>query len=195
MNHLAHLYLSQTNSDLLVGNFIADQVKGKALKSYSEGVQKGIEMHRAIDTFTDQHPKVLQSKARLYAKYHKYAAVIIDMFFDHLLAKKWYVYSPLKLELFAQNVYRLLKGREVEMPERSQRILFYMSKGDWLSNYRHKEGLQTALSGLDRRARFPSKMAQSVDDLYQNWEDFESDFNKFFPDLVAFSARWARVDD
>ncbi len=190
MNHLAHLYLSQTDLDLLVGNFIADQVKGKALKNYSEGVQKGIEMHRAIDTFTDQHPLVLQSKQRLYAKHHKYAAVIVDMFFDHLLAKNWTDYSPLKLELFSKNVYRLLNARQAEMPERSQRILFYMSKGDWLTNYREKKGIERALQGLASRAKFESKMGESVADLYKDWDAYEAEFKAFFKELYEFSMQW-----
>ncbi|MEQ8909931.1 MAG: ACP phosphodiesterase [Vicingaceae bacterium] len=195
MNHLAHLYLSQTEVELLIGNFIADQVKGKAFHNFSEGIQKGIEMHRAIDTFTDEHRVVQKSKQRLYPTYHKYAAVIVDMYFDHFLAKAWSDYSPIKLETFASNVYRLLLARQHEMPERSQRILYYMSQGDWLSHYADKEGLRTALSGLDRRAKFPSRMANSVEDLYQHWEEFEGEFKQFFPELIAFAARWSRVED
>ena len=102
MNHLAHLYLSQTNVDLMVGNFIADRVKGKDLLNYSESVQKGIEMHRAIDTFTDEHAVVMKSKKRLFPVYHKYAAVIVDMFYDHILAKNWEEYSPISLKLYAK---------------------------------------------------------------------------------------------
>jgi acyl carrier protein phosphodiesterase len=190
MNHLAHLYLSQTNLDLLVGNFIADQVKGKALKNYSEGVQRGIEMHRAIDTYTDQHPVVLQSKERLYAKYHKYAAVIVDMYYDHLLAKHWADYSPIPLSLFAANCYKTLNARRDQMPERSKRILYYMERGDWLTNYGEKEGLERALQGLASRAKFDSKMEESVADLYQDWDWYEAEFMAFFKELYEFSRQW-----
>jgi len=195
MNHLAHLYLSQTNVDLMVGNFIADRVKGKDFLNYSEGVQKGIEMHRAIDTFTDEHAVVMKSKKRLFPVYHKYAAVIVDMFYDHILAKNWQEYSPIPLKLFAQNTYKVLQARVGEMPKASQRILFYMSTGDWLTAYATEEGMNRALGGLASRAKFDSKMEYASIDLMRDYALYEEEFTAFFKELVAFSARYSRSDD
>lgn len=189
MNHLAHLYLSQSNVDLLIGNFIADQVKGKAIYTFSEGIQKGIHMHRDIDSFTDNHQLVLQGKSRLYEKYHKYSAVIIDMLYDHILAVNWTNYSPISLPLFAKNCYLFLEAQQAQFPNQSQRILHYMKKGDWLSSYAEKEGIQKALSGLDYRAKFDSNMKESVNDLYEDWEQFESEFTAFFKELVEHCQR------
>lgn len=195
MNHLAHLYLSQTDIDLMVGNFIADRVKGKDFREFSAGIQKGIEMHRAIDTFTDEHPVVLQSKKRLFPTYHKYAAVIVDMYYDHFLAKNWQDYSPIPLKLFAQNTYTILQARVAEMPPASQRILQYMSSGDWLTNYATEAGMKRALSGLAARAKFESKMELATEDLFRDYSLYEAEFTSFFKELVAFSATYSRRED
>lgn len=195
MNHLAHLYLSQTDIDLMVGNFIADRVKGNDLRDFSAGVQKGIEMHRAIDTFTDEHPVVMQSKERLFPIYHKYAAVIVDMYYDHILAKNWKDYSPIPLYLFAQNIYKVLEGRITEMPITSKQILHHMSTGDWLTAYATREGMKRALSGLAARAKFESKMEYAVADLFRDYSLYEAEFTSFFKELIAFSATFSRSDD
>lgn len=195
MNHLAHLYLSQTNTDLMVGNFIADRVKGKDFQHFSLGIQKGIEMHRAIDTFTDEHPVVLKSKKRLFPVYHKYASVIVDMYYDHILAKNWEDYSPIPLSLFAQNTYKVLASKSNEMPEASKRVLTYMTSGDWLSSYATENGINKALSGLASRAQFDSKMEYASADLFKDYELYTEEFFIFFKELIAFSATYTRQDD
>lgn len=195
MNHLAHLYLSQTDIDLMVGNFIADRVKGKEFHEFSAGIQKGIEMHRAIDTFTDEHPVVMQSKKRLFPIYHKYASVIVDMYYDHILAKNWQDYSPIPLYLFAQNTYKVLQGRITEMPIASKQILHYMSTGDWLTNYATEAGMKRALSGLAARAKFESKMELATEDLFRDYNLYEAEFTSFFKELIAFSATFSRRED
>ena len=98
MNYLAHTYLSGTDSDILVGNFIADAVKGRQVDNYSEKIQQGIHLHREIDTYTDSHEVTKRSKSRLYEKYRHYSAVIIDIFYDHYLAVEWNNYHQQNLE-------------------------------------------------------------------------------------------------
>lgn len=190
MNHLAHLFLSQSDVDLMVGNYIADHVKGKAIYNYDENIQKGILMHRSIDEYTDQHPVVKKSKERLYESYHKYSPVIVDMFYDHILAKNWEEYSPIPLQLFCSNTYLLLKSRYSVFPKSAQRMYDHMSVHDWLYNYRHLEGMQKALNGLSYRARFDSKMNEAVQDLESDYELYKFEFNTFFPDLLKHSKKW-----
>lgn len=186
MNHLAHLFLGQAKSDWLIGNFIADHVKGKKIEDFTSGIQEGIRMHRAIDEYTDTHPEVLRSKKRLYPKYHKYAAVIIDVFFDHILAKNWKDYSPISLSSFTQSSYRILETHKDHLPNRSQRMLYYMKKDDWLGNYASIEGIGWALSGLSKRAKFESKMEESVHDLADDYDFYLDVFECFFPDLNKY---------
>jgi acyl carrier protein phosphodiesterase len=82
MNFLAHLYLSGDDKDVMLGNLIADSVKGKDYLAYRPGIQEGILLHRKIDHFTDEHPVVERSKHLLRPKYHKFAGVVTDMFYD-----------------------------------------------------------------------------------------------------------------
>ena len=190
MNHLAHLFLSQRDPSLMVGNFIADHIKTTKLSSFSEGVQDGILMHRAIDHFTDTHPIVRKSKERLFPKYSHYSAVLVDMFYDHILAKNWSTYSPISLKSFSESAYMVLKSRTTEIPERSVLILDYMSRQDWLTSYGTIEGMGKALNGISRRATFKSKMEEAIVDLERDFSMYEAEFTPFFAALFEFAMNW-----
>ena len=109
MNFLAHTYLSGCNEEIIVGNFMGDYVKGKNYQLFPEMVKKGILIHRDIDTFTDTHPITRKGKQRISARYHKYAGIIIDIFYDHFLASMWDRFSDLPLNDFVSRTYDLLK--------------------------------------------------------------------------------------
>lgn len=191
MNFLAHVYLSGNDEPAMVGNFIGDFVKGRNLtEQYGEGIARGIELHRAIDEFTDRHPIVKQSKARLWPTYRHYSAVIVDIFYDHYLAAGWSTYSDEPLEKYAERVYAIMARHDPILPEQVRHMLGYMSRGNWLVGYSYVEGIRRALTGMSRRATFESKMEQAVIDLKLHYEEFQSDFDQFFPELEAFSANW-----
>jgi acyl carrier protein phosphodiesterase len=187
MNFLAHAYLSGDSEDLLIGNFIADAVKGSAINNFSEGIKKGILLHRKIDTYTDSHPVVHESIVRLRPKYHKYAGVLVDIFFDHFLAKNWKEYSSIELKTFTAKVYTVMQNNYALLPHRSQELLPYMIKYDWLTNYAKLEGIQKVLSGMASRTSFVSHMDEAVADLKEHYQLFENEFRLFFPDLVSFT--------
>src|SRR5579863_3534628 len=132
MNFLAHLYLAGNDEGLLVGNFIADAVKGDKYKTFPENILKGILMHREIDSFSDNNPVYLQSVHRLQPTYGKYSGVITDMFYDHFLAINWDTYSTISLKEFCMKTYETLSLYKGSMPEESEIILGYMTKHDWL---------------------------------------------------------------
>lgn len=193
MNFLAHLYLSGNEEPIMVGNFIGDFVKGRNLvDQYGEGIARGIELHRAIDEFTDRHPIVKQSKARLWPVYRHYSAVIVDIFYDHYLAAGWSTYSDEHLEKYAERVYALMARHDHILPEQVRYMLGYMSRGNWLVGYSYVEGIRRALTGMSRRATFESKMEQAVEDLRKNYDSFEEDFKTFFPELDQFAKEWRR---
>lgn len=186
MNFLAHLYLSGDNPRVRIGNFIGDAIKGKNLaERFDVEIAQGIALHREIDWFTDTHAVVKESKDRLRPKYRHYAGVIVDIFYDHFLAKNWDHYSPQDLPDFAEECYRILRQHEPQLPEEVQYMLPYMIKGNWLVNYAQVDGIQRALSGMARRTRFESRMEESVTDLQNNYDDFKREFEVFFPQLVA----------
>lgn len=194
MNFLAHLYLSGPYPKIKVGNFIADFVKGpKFADRFESGIAKGIELHREIDHFTDHHEVVQQSKNRLRPKYRHYSGVIVDVFYDHILARNWSSYSSDTLASFASNSYSILEQHESILPEEANGMMPYMVQGNWLLNYQSVEGIHRALSGMSRRTTFKSKMEEASIDLKNHYHDFEAEFNKFFPELRQFCNKW--LDD
>ncbi len=189
MNFLAHLYLSGNDEDLIVGNFIADMVKGRQIENFHENVVRGIHMHRKIDSFTDSHPVVDKSKMRLRNKYRLYAGVVVDMFYDHFLASNWREYSSLPLNKYVSNAYQLLLKNYFLLPVRARNVLPFMIASNWLVNYAHMDKLQNNLQGMARRTPFNSGMEQAVDDLRKHYDDFAAEFAAFFPELIAYVER------
>jgi acyl carrier protein phosphodiesterase len=191
MNFLAHLYLSGPNPKIKVGNFIGDFVKGRSFINHFEtGIAQGIELHRAIDYFTDHHPVVQESKNRLRPKYRHYSGVIVDVFYDHFLASNWKDFSEESLANFAAQSYQIIEEHKTILPEEVKGMMPYMVSGNWLLNYSKIEGIHRALSGISRRTSFPSKMEEAAEDLKQNRSGFEQEFNLFFPELQKFCQDW-----
>ncbi|MBE0422538.1 MAG: DUF479 domain-containing protein [Lutibacter sp.] len=187
MNFLAHLYLSKNNKNILIGNFIADAVKGKKHENYPKEIQAGILLHRQIDYFTDTHPIVKQSKRRLHPKYGHYRGIIIDILYDHFLAKNWINYSMLTLPVYASRVYTIFQDQVETFPTEIQKMLPYMVEQNWLASYAFIPGIENTLIGMNKRTKGNSKMDLATQDLVKNYEDFESDFTVFFKELIAFT--------
>ena len=199
MNFLAHLFLSgsptaASYADVLLGNFIADSVPGRQLEKYSPAVQIGIRLHRAIDTYTDQHAIVRRSTQRLrQAGYGKYAGVISDMFLDHFLARNFAEFSAENLLDFTQRVYGLLTARQAELPSRVQHFLPHLTLHNWLLSYAETEGIGRALGGLSRRASPGSGMEAAVVELRANYTAYEADFREYFPELQRYVAGFLEI--
>lgn len=194
MNFLAHLYLAgppaaAAYAGRLVGQFIADSVPGRQLESYPAAVQAGIRAHRAIDTFTDQHPSVRRSTARLReGGFGKYAGVVADVFMDHFLARNFSEFSAEPLPSFTRRVYALLAAHEAEFPAPVQRFFPHLVQHDWLGHYAEIEGISRALQGLSRRASPGSGMELAGAELMRRYTAYEGDFQEFFPQLQAYVA-------
>ena len=187
MNFLAHIYLSG-NSDLIkIGNFMADGVRGnKHMELHSE-IQKGIILHRFIDTFTDSHPIFRQSTKRLHANYHHFSGVIVDVFYDHFLAKNWSLYSDEKLEDYVADFYKSLDTNHDLLTEKAQLMKPYMIQQNWLLSYQTIDGIEKILSQMDNRIKRESNMRFSVQELRFFYKEFEDDFTIFFNDLRIHS--------
>ncbi|MEI2759497.1 MAG: acyl carrier protein phosphodiesterase [Bacteroidia bacterium] len=183
MNFLAHLYLSGNNEPVMIGNFIADHLKGKQWMALPEEIQKGVVLHRFIDSFTDSHPVVEQSKALLRPFFHKYTPVVSDIFYDHFLAAEWNNYSDIPIDEYARDVYQLMHKNYHFLPARTKEMLVYMENDNWLKNYATLNGINRALSGMGRRAKFDNNMHQAAEFLYDNYEAFKNQFEVFFPEL------------
>lgn len=184
MNHLAHFHLAGKSKDLIIGNYIADFVKGKQKQSFSEGIKKGIEMHRKIDAYTDAHPLVLEAVEILRPTVGRYSSVAIDVLYDHFLAKHWQHYHPKNLQSFANDIYQLLKIEYENLPSRSQQFYQYMIYNNILVEYQNLKSLQMVFNGMSQRTRFPSQLDKSVQALTENYDDLKSNFEQFFPELM-----------
>jgi acyl carrier protein phosphodiesterase len=186
MNFLAHIYLSGDDEELMIGNFIADFVKGRKKDDYPDRIRKGIELHRMIDDFTDHHEITERSKVRLRKKYGKYSGVIVDLYYDHFLAANFSEYHETSLKDFSQQTYRTLQNHFDILPEGVHYFLPFMIERNWLLNYATIEGIGRALTGLSMRVSFENKMSEASGDLELNYEAFLSDFKQFFPELINF---------
>jgi|SRR6185436_1014455 len=186
MNFLAHLYLSGNDGNIMIGNFIADHIKGNHYSNYSEGIINGIKLHRLIDAFTDTHPVVEESKKRLRPYFHKYSPVIVDVFYDHFLAKNWQHYHHELLKNYVEYVYSFLQKNHNIFPDKTKHMLTYMIQYNWLEGYATVEGINRVLTGMSRRTKFESKMNEAAAFLEKDYVLYKNEFEKFFPELKTF---------
>jgi acyl carrier protein phosphodiesterase len=186
MNFLAHLFLSGNSEGLIIGNFIADSVKGSDYKKYPPEIQKGILLHRMIDTFTDTHPVVEESKKRLRLKYRKYSSVIVDIYYDHYLAINWNNYSNTKLDNYTQNIYKIIQKNHSILPGKSAEFAKYMFRYNILEAYSTFSGIEQVLKGMAGRAKIESNMELAIEDLKEHYTLFEKEFIDFFKELQEF---------
>ena len=189
MNFLAHVYLSGTNDHLKIGNFMADGIHGKNFDEFPIDVQKGIRLHREIDSYTDFHPTFRQSKHRLHERYGHYSGVIIDIFYDHFLAKNFSIYSKVPLEQFVQDFYKVLDENFEILTPRFKSILPVLKQENWFLLYATVDGLTHILYMMDRRTKLRSKMQFSIEELVLFYNDFETEFTLFFAEMQIFVAR------
>lgn len=186
MNFLAHLYLSPENEDILVGNFMADAIKGNSYLKFNKDIQRGIRLHRKIDEFTDKHPLFRQSTAKLKPTYRLYSSVIVDIYYDHFLARNWDLYAEVGLIEFAAQAYKILAKHYLTLPARYKRILPFMIAQNWLVSYASFWSLERVFHGMSRRTGYRSGMENAVTELKQFYHDFEEEFHPFFKEIISF---------
>ncbi|OIP01443.1 MAG: hypothetical protein AUJ97_06990 [Bacteroidetes bacterium CG2_30_32_10] len=194
MNYLAHTFLSGENPKLIVGGVIADAIKGNHLDIYEKDIALGIKLHRAIDQYTDSNDIVHHSKERLYGKYHKYAGVIVDMFYDHFLAKNWNDYSTISLEQTAYNTYGLLLKHHSILPPKIIRMLPFMIYYNWFVSYADINKLSLHFQGMAKRTTFVSGMENVTEDLYNDYSLYEEEFKHFFPQVIDFANKYLKIE-
>jgi acyl carrier protein phosphodiesterase len=192
MNFLGHIFLSGKEDEIILGNFIADHIKGRIQLEYPQRVIKGIQLHRAIDYFTDHHPMVIRGVRRLNVDYGHYGTVIIDMYYDHFLSSLWSDYHPEPIIPYTQSIYAQLLPFLETMPARTQSMLPYMIRDNWLAGYARADGLNRALNGMAKRAKFVSGMENATAFLINNYEAFKEEFRAFMPDMIEYADEWKR---
>ena len=189
MNFLAHLYLARHSDDAMLGALFGDFVGTAGLDRFRPEVQREILMHRRIDSYTDRHPEVLAAKALFPEGRRRYAGIVLDVYFDHLLARDWARYHPEPLDRFTAHFYAVLMA-EAELPEDLRRILPGFVHNDWLGHYRDRERIDRALRGIATRlSRHGEKLVACLPLLREHEAIIDRRFEDFFPQLVDFVAR------
>lgn len=186
MNYLAHLFLADGSTESLLGALLGDFVKGSLRDRYTEGIRRGIELHRKVDTFTDSHEIVRQSKNRISPVRRRFAGIIVDVFYDHFLAKNWHEYSQEPLRHFANRMYDSLLENQAILPDRLQQTLPYMIGQNWLCSYKEIDVIDKVLNRMSQRIKRENSLKHSTEELAENYDQLQADFSSFFPDLINY---------
>jgi acyl carrier protein phosphodiesterase len=186
MNYLAHLYLAEDSPESLLGNLLGDFLKGWNTDLYCNEIKKGIQLHKNVDRYTDSHPVVRESKRLISSVNRRYAGIIVDVFYDHFLAKNWLDYSSVTLRDFTLRVYEVLQTNEAILPNSIRRILPNIISKNLLMSYSEIQGINAALQRLSGRLKRENNLETAAEDLMVNYERFELDFHRFFPDLIDY---------
>jgi acyl carrier protein phosphodiesterase len=183
MNFLAHIYLSGENDLIKIGNFMADGIRGSQYLHFPKEIQKGVLLHRTIDSFTDAHPTYRKSKHRLHERYGHYSGVIMDIIYDHFLAKNWANYHEESLEDYADRFYQSLHDHYDVLTEKTQNMMPYMIDRNWLVSYASLGGLEMILFQMDYRTKHRAHMQNAMAEVQEFYLEFEEEFTLFFEEL------------
>lgn len=174
----------------MVGNFMGDAVKGSKFEWFPPSVAQGIVFHRLIDEYTDTHAEVREAKRVLRPSQGKYSGVVLDVLFDHFLAKRWDDYHQESLPAFTQSCHAVIESQRDLLPDRAERFFRYMIAHDLLLSYSKPEGIQSVLRGMDSRTAYESQMERAVEAMEENFERLDGHFRSFFPDLIKTTTVW-----
>ena len=193
MNFLAHLYLGPQRGEPVLGSVLADFVRGPLSGlDLPVAVCEGIWLHRRIDAFTDSHPLVLRSKARVSPLRRRFAGILVDMYYDHLLARHWQHFHPLPLADYTAGMYRQLLAQRQWMPDKARRVIEHMVDNDWLGSYVALENLHRAVDNMARRLTRENALPGGVAELERDYAAFEADFLAFMPEVSCFAQAESR---
>lgn len=190
MNFLAHALLAGDQPALIVGGVIGDWIKGPLPGVLPEDLARGVALHRAIDSFAESQPAFCRSRARISAARRRYAGVLVDVIYDHLLARDWALFHHQPLEVYCSEVYGLIRHRLNELPVASHPALTMMANEDWLTSYAQIEGIADVLLRMSRRARQPNPLANGELEFLSDVDGFAGDFFSWLDDAKTFCQGW-----
>lgn len=194
MNYLAHIYLSESSEENMLGNFLGDFVSKSLESKFEYSIRQGIFMHKKLDTFTDSHPYFLRSRKRISSTNRRLSGVLIDIFYDHFLAKNWYDYSSTPLEEYADSFYRILEKFSYCLPDKLVRRMPFIIEENWLLSYRGISGIERTVDRIAKRfsnTRHP--LVNPIDELINNYESLEIDFKYFYPHAIEYANKLKRT--
>lgn len=186
MNFLAHAYLSFNDPDILVGNLIADLVKGKQIENYSENIRHGIRIHREIDNFTDKHPIIMESKGLFQSSAGRYGGSFLDVAYDHFLALDYLQEPSEGWKTFSAHCYKQIELYADMLPPTFISMFMYMKSEDWLYNYRNRSMIELSFERLARRAAYLDNDTPVFADFERHYDEIKASYEAFFPKLKEY---------
>jgi acyl carrier protein phosphodiesterase len=187
MNYLAHMYLSCSDEDLIIGNMLVDMMSIKRLRELPGQYHKGFELHRLIDSCTDEHPKVKEAVLKLRENHRKYAPVVIDIFYDYVLSLEWERYSEEDIQDFCNGIYEVINKHLHNLPKDIVIRLEKMLADNFLMTCSSPKAIKRVFDLIDIRAKFNNNFSLATKDLLENYDYFRDNFFKFFPDMIEKS--------
>ena len=187
MNYLAHIALSGENTDIIIGNFIGDFIKGDDFNEYPENLKKGMLLHRAIDSFTDNHPLTIQSKRRFYADFPKVGGIITDIIYDYFLCQHWNKFYTIELDTFITKTYQTLEKNKSKFPPKMDYLYIHLTTNDWFRRYKTQEGTALSLTQIGNRMNYSKDLSLAFEIVNNNTNDFYKEFDHFYQELKDFS--------
>lgn len=193
MNFLAHALLAGGDADLEVGGVLGDFVRGKPDPELPAGLRAGISLHRAVDTFTDQHAEVVAARRLFAPPWRRYAGIMLDVWFDHCLARDFGRWSDEPLEIFSARLQRRLAARAPCLPVRLRHFAAWMRSRDVPAAYADEAVIEEVLEGLGRRLTRANPLDRCLPILKRHDVELGKHFQVFFPQLTTFARHWRRV--
>ena len=191
MNFLAHALLAGDDDDDRIGGLMGDFVKGLLPAGLPPALASGVALHRAIDSFADRHPAFAASRARISATRRRVAGVLVDLFYDHLLARDWADYGAGSLDDYTAGLYATLQRYRGILPEPAEAVANRMQANDWLASYRDAAAVGRAIDLMAiHRLRRPNALAGGIEEFLADALGFAADFRTFLPDALAFAEAW-----
>ena len=191
MNFLAHALLAGDADAERIGGLMGDFVKGLLPAGLPPPLAAGVALHRAIDSFADRHPAFIASRRRVSAERRRVSGVLVDLFYDHLLARDWPDYGSGTLESYTARLYASLDDYAGELPAKAREVADLMRANDWLCAYRHVAAVGEAIDRMSiYRLRRANPLAGGIEEFLADADGFEADFRRFLPDALAFAADW-----
>ena len=196
MNFLAHALLAGDDDDDRIGGLMGDFVKGFLPAGLPPALASGVALHRAIDSFADRHPAFIASRSRISATRRRVAGVLVDLFYDHLLARDWANYGAGSLDDYTAGIYAALQRYRGILPAPAEAVANRMQANDWLASYRDVAAVGRAIDLMAvHRLRQPNALVGGIEEFLADAPGFAADFSSFLPDAQAFAESWraARV--
>ena len=194
MNYLAHIYLASQSDDAMIGALLGDFAGAAYAVEYTPEIEREIAIHRKVDIYTDSHPVVLAAKEQFEQGRRRFAGILLDIFYDHVLIVNWAQYNLQPSDRPASELiarfYRALQARRAILPERLQRMLPYMVEHDWLGSYREFAGVEIAVKRVSERlSRNGELLRDGLEDVRKNYASLSAGFHEFFPDLIGYAGQ------